>query len=249
MLRRSPWANLKQGGDLMISLESFYEKKLTCIYCTKPFITLRVRSRFAIPYQIDSDFCPHFRAGNYNPHFYFVHVCPECGFAFSEEFSDHFPKDTKEIIRVQITEHWTKRNFGQVRDIQQALEAYKLAILAGSLKKEKNAVLAGLCLRLAWLYRSENNAEQEKRFMGIALNAYEESFVLSDFEGTSMSELKVLFMIGELSRRLGQYQKAIVYFSKVIEHKNAEDEPKMVNMARKQWKVVREEKIQGGIQK
>ena len=229
----------------MISLESFYEKKMTCINCAKPFNTLRVRSRFSIPYQIDSDFCPHYRTGNYNPHFYFVNVCPECGFAFSEEFSDQFPKGTMEIIRVQITGHWTKRNFGEVRDLQQALESYKLAILAGSLKKENHAILAGLCLRLAWLYRSEDNAEQEKRFMGIALNAYEESYVLSDFAGTSMSELRVLFMIGELSRRLGQYQKAVSYFSKVIQHKEAENEHKIVNMAREQWRVTMEDKRQG----
>jgi len=229
----------------MISVEPFYEKKLACIYCSKPFTSLRVRSRFSISYQIDSDFCPHYRSGNYNPHFYFVNVCPECGFAFSEEFSDQFPKGTKEIICVQISGNWTKRDFGQVRDIQQALESYKLAILAGSLKREKNAVLAGLCLRLAWLYRSENNGEQEKRFMGMALKAYEESYVLSDFAGTSMSELKVLFVIGELSRRLGQYPKAISYFTKLIQHKNADDEPKMTKMAREQWRVTMEEKRQG----
>jgi len=230
----------------MQQLEPFYEKKLTCIFCDKPFTSLRVRSRFSIPYQVDSDFCPHYREGNYDPHLYFVNVCPECGFSFSEEFSKQFPKGTKEIIRDQITGHWTKRNFGQVRDIQHALESYKLAILAGSLKKEKNAVLAGLCLRLAWLYRSENNSEQEKRFMGMALNAYEESFVLSDFVGTSMSELKVLFMIGELSRRMGEYQKAVSYFSKVIQHKGAKNEQKMVNMAREQWRVTVEEKRQIG---
>ena len=232
----------------MQPLEPFYEKKLTCVFCGKLFTSLRVRSRFAIPYKTDSDFCPHYRAGNYNPHFYFVNVCPECGFAFSEDFSDQFPNGTKEIIRVQITGNWTKRNFGQVRDIQQALESYKLAILAGSLKKEKNVVLAGLCLRLAWLYRSENNAEQEKRFMGIALKAYEESFVLSDFGGTPMSEIRVLFMIGELSRRLGQYQKAVAYFSKVIQHKNAKDEQKIVNMVREQWRLTMEEKRQGTIE-
>ncbi|HWQ41221.1 MAG TPA: DUF2225 domain-containing protein [Desulfosporosinus sp.] len=232
----------------MQPLEPFYEKKLTCVFCGTRFTSLRVRSRFAIPYQIDSDFCPHYRAGNYNPHFYFVNVCPECGFAFSEEFSDEFTKGTKEIIRVQITENWTKRNFGEVRDIQQALESYKLAILAGSLKKEKNTVLAGLCLRLAWLYRAEDNLEQEKRFLGLALNAYEEAFAHSDFTGTSMTELKILFMIGELSRRLGQYKKAITYFSKIIQHKNAKDEQKMVKLAREQWRVVIEENRQGTIQ-
>ena len=232
----------------MQSLEPFYEKKLICVFCAKSFNSLRVRSRFAIPYKVDSDFCPHYRAGNYNPHYYFVNVCPECGFAFSEEFSDQFPSGSKEVIRVQITRHWTKRNFGLVRDIQQALESYKLAILAGSLKKEKNAVLAGLCLRLAWLYRTENNSEQEKRFLGLALNAYEESFVVSDFTGTSMSEIKVLFMIGELSRRLGQYNKSVTYFSKIIQHKNAIDEQKMVNLAREQWRAAVEENREGNKQ-
>lgn len=225
----------------MALVEPFYEKKLTCIFCGLSFNTQRVRSRFAIPFQIDSDFCPHFRAGNYNPHYYFVNVCPECGFAFSEEFSDQFPLGSREVIHSQITKHWTKRDFGQARDLQQALESYKLAILAASLKKEKNAVLAGLCLRLAWLYRTENNSEQEKRFLSLALNAYEESFVHSDFTDTSMSELKVMFMIGELSRRLEQYQKAVLYFSKIIQHRKAKDEPKMVNLAREQWRAAKEE--------
>lgn len=150
-------------GGIMQSLEPFYEKKMTCVFCGKQFNTLRVRSRFAIPYQIDSDFCPHYRTGNYNPHFYFV---------------------------------------------------------------------------------TENNSEQEKRFLSLALNAYEESFVISDFTSTSMSEIKVLFMIGELSRRLGQYNKAVSYFSKIIQHENAKYEQKMVNMARDQWRVAVDENRQ-----
>ena len=132
---------------------------------------------------------------------------------------------------------------------QQALETYKLAILAGSLKQEKNTVLAGLCLRLAWLYRTEvSNTDQEMRFMGLALKAYEEAYVHSDFSGTSMSEIKVLFMIGELCRRLGQYPKAVSYFSKVIQHEGAKGEQKIVNMAREQWREAKEENHQAKIQ-
>ncbi|MCO5384896.1 DUF2225 domain-containing protein [Desulfosporosinus sp.] len=225
----------------MTLVKAFYEKKLTCIYCGSPFITQRVRSRFAVPYRTDSDFCPHFREGNYNPHYYFVNVCPECGFAFSEDFSDQFPAGSKELINSQIAKHWKKRNFGEERDLQQALESYKLAILAGTLKKEKNAVLAGLCLRLAWLYRTEENTEQERRFLALALRSYEESFVHSDFTDTSMSEIRVLFMIGELSRRMEDYKKAVSYFSKIIQHKDAGDETKIVNLAREQWREAAEE--------
>lgn len=226
----------------MIPDEAFYEKKMKCLYCSSPFITRRVRSRFSVPYKIDSDFCPHYREGNYNPHFYFVNVCPECGFAFSEEFSEQFPLGTKDAIQLRITKKWKKRDFGQIRDFKQAAEAYMLSILAGSLKKEKNSVMAGLSLRLAWLYREEDIVDQEERFLALALKGYEESFLYSDFTGTSMSELKVLFMVGELSRRLGQHDKAVMYFSKIIQHKEANEEPKIVNLARKQWQETTEDK-------
>lgn len=229
----------------MTSVNPFYEKKLTCLFCGFSSITQKVRSRFAVPYKTDSDFCPHYRDGNYNPHFYYVSVCPECGFAFSEEFSDQFPLGTKEIINSHIAKNWTKRNFGEVRDLQQALESYKLAILSGTLKREKNAVLAGLSLRLAWLYRTVDEKEQENRFLGLALKAYEDSFLHTDFVNTSMSEIKVLFMIGEISRRLEQYKKAVLYFGKVIQHKNADEEPKVVRFARDQWRETTEELRKG----
>lgn len=225
----------------MQDLEPFYDKKIKCDYCGESFTSRRVRSRFSIPYQVDSDLCPHFRDGNYNPHFYFVNVCPSCGFASSEEFSNVFPSGTKDIIYNKVTKHWKKRDYSQERDIDQALESYKLAILVGSLKRERNAVLAGLCLRLAWLYRSENNDDQEKRFLGLALDAYDKSYTHSDFAGTSMSELQVLYLIGELSRRLGDYRKAISYFSTVIQHKDAKDNQKIVNRAREQWQLAKEE--------
>lgn len=225
----------------MQMLQPFYVRKFTCLYCGHSFSTLRVRSRFSIPYKIDSDFCPHFREGNYNPHYYFVNVCPECGFAFTEEFTEKFPLGTKELIRVKINDQWDKRDLGQERDLHQAIDSYKLAIYAGTLKKERHAAMAGLCLRLAWIYRAENNSEQEERFLTLALHEYEESFMLSDFTGTSMSEMKVLYLCGELSRRLSQFNKAISYFSRVTEHPSRKDEPKMVNMAREQWTMTVEE--------
>lgn len=98
---------LKSTGEL----ETYYDKKLICIYCGEPFTSLRIRSRFSIPYQIDSDFCPHYKNKEVNPHYYYVNVCTECGFAFSEEFSDKFPPGSKEMIKVQIKDQWEKTRF------------------------------------------------------------------------------------------------------------------------------------------
>jgi len=75
-----------------LNIEKYYERNLTCIYCTEPFTTFKLRSRFTTPYQIDSDFCQHFREKELNPYYYYVNVCPQCGYAFSEEFSSRFPR-------------------------------------------------------------------------------------------------------------------------------------------------------------
>jgi uncharacterized protein len=222
-------------------MDALYAKKVNCPFCGNDFSSLRVRSRFSAPYKIDSDFCPHYKEGDSNPHFYFVKVCPECGFSFTDEFSNTFPSGTKELIKFKITVGWKKKEFGQVRDVQKAIESIKLAIYSATLKKEKHSVLAGLCLRLAWIYRTENNEVEEERFMKLALQEYEESFLYSDFKGTSMSELRVLFLLGELSRRLREFKKAVSYFSKIAEHPNRYDEPKILDMARKQWKIAAEQ--------
>ncbi|MFZ3102518.1 MAG: DUF2225 domain-containing protein [Desulfitobacteriaceae bacterium] len=222
-------------------LETHYNKKFSCIYCGEPFTSLRIRSRFSIPYQIDSDFCPHYKNKEFNPHYYYVNVCSECGFAFSEEFSDEFPLGSKEMIKVQIKDQWEKRDFSKQRDLRLAIDSYKLAIYSGSIKREKHVALGGLCLRLAWIYREENNIEQEQRFLSLALKEFEESFLISDFSGSSLSELKMLYICGELHRRLGDLTKAISYFAKIIEHPQRDDERKMLNMAREQWKITVEE--------
>ncbi|WP_088228510.1 DUF2225 domain-containing protein [Desulfosporosinus sp. FKB] len=222
-------------------MEAFYEKEVNCLCCGHSFSSLKVRSRSAVPYKIDSDFCPHYKEGTPNPHLYYVRVCPECGFAFSDDFSETFPSGTKEIIKAKISYEWRKHDLGQLRDTAKGIETLKLAIYSATLKKEKHSVLAGLCLRLAWIYRTENRQNDEQRFLQLALQEYEESYLYSDFNGTSMSELRVLFMIGELSRRLGQYTKAVSYFSKIIEHPKRNEEAKILNMARTQWQIAAEE--------
>lgn len=228
---------LKSTGEL----ETYYTKKHICIYCEKSFTSLSIRPRYSIPFQTDSDFCPHYKNKEVNPHYYYVNVCTECGFAFSKEFSHKFPPGSKEMIKVQIEDQWEKRDFSKLRDFRLAVDSYKLAIYAGSIKREKHVTLGGLCLRLAWIYREENNNEQEQRFQSLALKEFEESFKISDFLGSSMTELKMLYICGELQRRLGDLTKAISYFAKIIEHPQRDDERKMLNMAREQWKITVEE--------
>lgn len=232
---------MMKGVRIMtVALEPLYTQQVACPLCETKYSTMKVRSRFAYAYQTDSDFCPHYKSDN-NPLYYFVYVCPECGYAYTKQFSDDFNPMVKEKLKEQISDKWEKRDFGYKRNIEQALSTIKLAIFSGTIKQEKHSVIAGLCLRLAWLYRREESKEQEERFLRLAVKEYENAYTQCDFDDTSMSEIKVIYLIGELNRRLGEFHKAIRYFSMVTEHKNKNLETGIVRLAREQWQVAREE--------
>lgn len=221
------------------TLEPFYEQSIACSVCETSFKTLKVRSRFAYSYQTDSDFCPYYK-GELNPMFYLINVCSNCGFASSKQFSEYFPPESKETIVERVSKKWDKREFGSTRNIHQAIDSYKLALVSGGLKKETHSVIAGLCLRLTWLYRMIKDHDQEQRFMELAAQQYEKAFEQSDYEDTSMTEMKVLYLLGELYRRLDEYTKSIRFFSMVIEHRNKHVETGIVKMARDQWQETRD---------
>ncbi len=225
-------------------ISPFYEKKVECIHCQKTFPSLKVRSKFIKIESTESDFRPIYSDENINALFYNVFVCEHCGFSFTEDFSKYFAPGLKEIIEERITKKWISRSFHGERSLSQALQAYQLALVCGNLKKEKFVTLAGLAIRTAWLYRSIHNENQELRFIKIARDLYLDSFSTEDYAGTGMSHTRILYMVAELSRRMGDFENATRFFSKIIENQRNGGEVKIIEMAKAQWQLVREERDQ-----
>jgi uncharacterized protein (DUF2225 family) len=223
-----------------IAIEPIYDKKVECLICKDTFLSKKVRSRFVKVTKYDTDFSPVYESVEANPLLYHIHVCPSCGFSFSDDFSRYFPAGSIEAIQKEVTSKWVQHDFSSKRTINQAIQTYKLAIYSGILKKEKHIVLAGIYMRTAWLYRSAGNVEQEQRFMKVSVQEYEESYIEDDFRGTQMSEIKLLYLIGELSTRIKDGTKAVQYFSKVIERQKQSAEPRIIEMARERWHEIRE---------
>lgn len=221
-------------------LKPLYDKKVDCPICSFAYFTKKIRSRFIKVDKIESDFFTHYKDKELNPIFYEVSVCSNCGYASSDTFSTYFPNNAISLIKTQITANWKGRDFSGVRTIDQAIEVIKLGILSGSLKQEKSIVMAGLCLRLSWLYRLLEDPVQEIRFMRLSLEQYKTSYLQSEYVGTQLTEMRLIYLIGELSRRLGDWDEAVKNFSKVVNHKNRVLETKLVEMAREQWYLVRE---------
>jgi len=230
----------------MNQIETLYDKKYTCAMCESTFTTKKVRSRFVKVLNFDTDFAPLYADGFENPNFYYINVCPDCGYSFTDDFSSYFPPGAKQVIQDKICSQWVPHDYGAERTIQDALNTFKLAAYSSMLKKEKHIVTAGLYIRIAWLYRSTENLDQELRFLKLALKEYTESYSTGDYKGTQVSELRLMYLIGELSRRLGQTQDAVRFFSKVIEKQRQSVEPQIIQLAKDRWQEMREDKVVSG---
>lgn len=224
----------------MTELLPLYDKKYDCLMCKKTFTSKKVRTRFVKVTGYDTDFYPTYASDEANPLLYYVKVCPHCGFSFSEDFQSYFVPGTKEVIMDKVCNQWVSHDFGGERDINAALKTYKLASYCGTLKKEKHIIISGLYMRLSWLYRKLENKEQERRFCNLALQEYIESYMADDYRGTQVTEVRVLYLIGELSRRTDNISQAVKYFSKVIEKQRTTTERTTVELAKERWYEIRE---------
>ncbi|KAA0545430.1 DUF2225 domain-containing protein [Bacillus sp. BGMRC 2118] len=222
-------------------MDILFDKKVTCMACDYHYTTKKVRSRFIRALRSDSDFCSYYADEENSPLLYYVSVCPCCGFSVSDEFSTYFAPGTLEAIKQSITSQWNNRSYGEKRTPATAVEAYKLGILSATLKRERNIVLAGLYMRLVWIYRKEENHAQEMRFMKLAVSEYVKSYSNGDYQDTDMSDLKIAYLIGDLYRRLGDDKLAMTYLSRVIHRREDKYERRMVEMAKELWADIREE--------
>ncbi|MCA1319762.1 DUF2225 domain-containing protein [Bacillus tianshenii] len=225
--------------DVLV-LERLFNRNHTCSICDYAFTTKKVKSRFIRPISHDTDFCSVYDSVETNPLLYYVSVCPNCGYSMTDEFTSYFPPGTINAIRNKIQKHWQKKSYGEVRTVQTAINTYKLGIYSGLIKKEASIVMSGMYLRLAWIYRTvEKNEIQELRFLKLAADQFERSYSNGDFAETSMSEIKLLYLIGELHTRLGNTRQAIRYFQLVLQHKDKDTQVRLVEKSRDRWYEIR----------
>lgn len=217
-----------------------YVKKMDCLNCKEKFTTTKIRSRFVRVTKHESDFKPVYSDASINPVLYNVAVCPKCGFAFTDEFSGYFAPGVKDEIAQKITSLWSGRSFGDERTIDEAIETYKLGYLSANVKKEKPLTMAGMMLRIAWLYDDMEDFESAKRFRKVSRNLYADAYTAGDHAGTQMSETRVLYLMAELSHQIGDTEEAIRNFSRVIESQRTSTDPQIIEMAKERWQEIRE---------
>lgn len=232
------------GEDYVIMLDNqltpLYDKHETCAVCQTTFVSKKIRSRFIKLDHTDTDFCPYYKDEENSPLLYFVKVCPNCGYSYSDQFGTYFPEGTKEHIDRLVRAKWVPHNYGEERTVSQAIQTYKLAVYCATIKREKSIVIASLLIRLAWIYRKAEKAGEERRFLELALESFNDAYLEGFYGNSDMTEIRVLYLLGELNKRIGNYEQAITHFAKVVDQQNTTLERKVVELAREQWYATRE---------
>jgi uncharacterized protein (DUF2225 family) len=218
-------------------VEPLYQIKVECANCNVSFQTSRVRPSFKKATQTDTDFCVHYKETN--PDYYVVRVCPFCGYASTENAITKITAEQRQAVQERVTANWSFKDYGNERSWDEAMHTYKIALICAQLRNEKGRVVAGLLHHIAWLYRYKKDENQEKRFLQFALDAYT---TVLETESGELNNARLMYLIGELSRRMKNYNAAVKWFSRVINDKRVIDAG-MIRASREQWFVTREDML------
>lgn len=221
-----------------MATDILYDKNIKCPICNSEFTTKKVRNSKLRLLKQDEDFMPYYEGEN--PIKYKVFVCPNCGYAATEDKYDSVLIWGKEKIEKEVSPKWKKRSYGNTRTVDEAIEACKLALYEGQLLEETRVYLGSLALNIAWLYRMKEDKEQETRFLEITKKLYEEAYYKEDLHDSNMDELKLSYLIGELYRRLGDVKNAVKWFNIVVTNHNSSSNPTIRKMALEQWRLAKE---------
>jgi uncharacterized protein (DUF2225 family) len=217
--------------------EPTYLVEKECPVCQKKFNVTRTRGRQVLVKQ-DSDLCSHFQG--INPYYYTIWVCSNCGYAAADTYFDDLSVAAKDKIAKFLAARQVNVNYSGERTRDQAIATYKLAIFFADLVAAPASKLAELYLKLGWLYREGENAEEEKAAIAKAGEYYEQALLRERLPiGGTLSEAAVSYLIGELARRVGDNEKALLYLGKVVGSPTAKLEPRVVNLARDAWHEAR----------
>lgn len=191
-----------------------YDREIVCPVCENKFLARTVKTNGYRMKKKDSDF--YIKYDIINPYFYDILLCNVCGYAaMKSDFRKlrHFEIDS---IQKNITPKWHGRKYPQIYDINIAIERYKLSLLNYSIINSKSSKKAMNCLKLSWLYRELKDEKNEELFRKNAIIGFKDAYLNEALPIYGMDNFTVLYLIGELNRRSGNYNEALKYLGDVI---------------------------------
>ena len=216
-----------------------WKKKVICPVCAHEFETYNYKNKSQALKEKESDF--HEIYDKFDPIMYDIYVCPSCFFASTISEFDKLKAREMEILF--NNKRSSTLDYSKNRTIDMALESYDLAIhCKNQTEKPNEALLANLYIKKAWLYRGINESNGELKNLSEALHLYEKKYLTASNFGGALSGNGLAYLIAELSRRVGDYNKAQKYFGILINSQDAKKEKYIYSLAKRQYEILKEEK-------
>ena len=220
--------------------KTFVVEKI-CPVCEQKMRVVKTRSRIMVTSR-DDDACTHYK--DFNPYYYTVWICENCGFAADEKtFTTKMPDRHLTILRAVLLTKNIKVPFASERSIENASTAFRLALKYQDLIHGKASKKAKYAHQLAWVYREAGDVAQEHEFLAKAAKYYEEALATEHFPVDALTDNAVIYLIAAIYRRLGESDKATPYLSKLIGDQGVRQrDPRVFDKARDLWSDIRAER-------
>ena len=219
-----------------------FDKKYTCPLCDREFMSKTVRSGKAKLLSADTDLRPKYDPVDSVK--YEAVVCPYCGYGALNRFFERLLPTQGKWIKEKISQNFKglSTKYGDTYTYDDAIIRYKLALLNTVVKKGKLSERAYTCLKLAWVLRGKQETlpketpnyvevmkklkAEENEMIRNAYEGFEAAFPKESFPMCGMDESTVMYLVAELARRSGNYDKANRWISQVITARNTPDRVK-----------------------
>lgn len=196
-----------------------FDKQVICPVCDSHFKTKTVKSKSPRVVSKDSDFFMRYSVAN--PYFYDVWICNSCGYAAMKSDFEKLKLHKKDLVLSNVTPKWKPREYPDILDEKLAIERYKLALLNAVLINLPDSTKAMISLKIAWMNRLLENSDQEKLFLKQALEGFNDAYMKEIFPIYGLQRDSLMYLLGELNRRLGNNQDALLWYSKTIVSTNS----------------------------
>ena len=218
--------------------EIIFDKTFTCPVCDQEFKTKQVKSGKVKLLNLDPDLRPVYQF--MDPLKYDSIVCPNCGFAALNRFFKYVTGAQAQLIKKNISASFKgMKESGSIFSYDDAIARHKLALVNAIVKKSKTSERAYTCLKTAWILRGKAEnlpkeitdykkqiEELEKEELDFIIKAYvgfDEAFSTETFPLCGMDESTMTLLMAELARRIGKYDEAGRWVSRVLISKEANE--------------------------
>jgi uncharacterized protein (DUF2225 family) len=195
-----------------------------------------------MPGERSTDFHQSYRTP-LNPYDYELWVCPNDLYtAFPADFADLSQRHMDRVAETvqEVVRGWggQRPEFNCERSLDLREKALHLALAMYRMRGAAPLRIAAILHRLAWCARERGDRAAEQAALAQALEAYTTGYREAELE--KKEELRVLYLCGELSLRIGSVADALQFFGEGLRHPALKDHPSWERMFRDQWSLGRE---------